>query len=120
MKLRLFVYGTLKRGGCNSHYMAGQDFIGQARTEARYRLVDCGGYPGLFPVNENGASVSGEIWDVDAPCRVRLDVLEDVAGGRYELVPVRLLAPFDGQEVLAYLYLCVAGDMPDAGTEWPV
>lgn len=120
MKLRLFVYGTLKRGGRYSRCMAGQDFIGEAQTEPRYRLVDCGGYPGMCPVEKDGVSVRGEIWDVDAGCRARLDVLEDVAGGEYELVKVSLLAPFDAQEVMTYLYLRADSDMPDAGTEWAV
>ena len=120
MKQRIFVYGTLKRGGRFSNYMAGQDFIGEAWTKPRYRLVDCGGYPGMFPVNENGVSVRGEVWDVDASCRARLDELEDVAGGEYELTEVGLLAPFDTEVAVTYLYLRAVGYLPDAGTDWPV
>ncbi|MCE9520233.1 MAG: gamma-glutamylcyclotransferase [Verrucomicrobia bacterium] len=118
MKQRIFIYGTLKRGDCNARYMATQDFIGEASTEPIYRMVDGGGYPGMFPVNENGVSVLGEVWDVDESCRERLDVLEDVAGGEYEVALVRLLAPFDGQEVLTYIFLRVEKSMPDVGTVW--
>ena len=118
MKQRIFIYGTLKRGGSFSHYMAGQEFIGQARTEPLYRMVDCGGYPGMFSVNENALSVCGEVWNVDESCRARLDVLEDVAGGEYELVKVQLLAPFDAQEVVTYIHLRANQNMPDAGTNW--
>lgn len=119
MKLRIFVYGTLKRGGRFSHYLAGQHFIGEARTEPRYRMVDCGGYPGMFPVAGNGVSVRGEVWDVDEFCRARLDELEDVAGGEYEFVEGQLLAPFDAQEVMTYLYLRAVAHLPDAGDDWP-
>lgn len=118
MKKRIFIYGTLKRGDCNASYMAGQDFIGKACTEPRYRMVDGGGYPGMFPVDENGVSICGEVWDVDESCRARLDVLEDVAGGEYEVAKVSLLAPFDGQEVITYIFLRPDKNMPDAGTVW--
>lgn len=120
MKLRIFVYGTLKRGGRFAHHMAGQEFVGEARTEPRYRMVDCGGYPGMFPVGENGASVRGEVWDVDPSCLARLDVLEDVAGGEYERVKVSLLDPYDAQDVLTYIYLRADEQMADAGTDWKV
>jgi len=118
MKLRIFVYGTLKRGRSYSRYMAGQDFMGEARTEPCYKMVDCGGYPGMFPVVENGVSIRGEVWEVDESCRARLDVLEDVAGGEYELRRVRLVEPFDAEEVLTYFLLRADGSMPDAGTNW--
>jgi len=35
---RIFVYGTLKRGGRNHHFMAGQQFVGEARTAPGYTL----------------------------------------------------------------------------------
>lgn len=118
MKQRIFIYGTLKRGDCNARFMVDQDFIGEACSEPRYRMVDCGGYPGMFPVDENGVSIHGEVWDVDELCRARLDVLEDVAGGEYEAAPISLLAPFNGQEVITYVFLRPAKNMPDAGTKW--
>ena len=119
---RIFVYGTLKRGGRFSYYLRSQRFVGEARTEPRYRLVDCGGYPGMYPagVEEEGRSIEGEIWEVDEPCRRELDVLEDVAGGEYELVPVPLLPPFDGEVIHGYLYRRFQPGMPDAGSCWPV
>lgn len=116
--MRIFIYGTLMRGRGNAGYMAGQDFIGQASTEPCYRMVDCGGYPGMFFVNESGVSVRGEVWDVDESCRARLDVLEDVAGGEYEVAKVALLAPFDVQQVLTYIHLRADENMSDAGTVW--
>lgn len=118
MKQRIFIYGTLKRGDCNARYMEGQNFIGEASTEPIYRMVDGGGYPGMFPVDENGVSIRGEVWDVNESCRARLDVLEEVASGEYEVALVRLLAPFDEQEVITYIYLRADESMPDAGRVW--
>ncbi len=42
MKQRIFVYGTLKRGGRYAHYLNGQAFLGEAFTEPCYRMVNGG------------------------------------------------------------------------------
>ena len=118
MSERLFLYGTLKRGLSNHGYMTGQRFLGEARTAPLYRMVNCGGYPGLFVVERNGVSVRGEVWEVDDECRAELDVLEDVAHGLYALERVRLLAPFDGEEVRTYVYRWPVEGYADAGEEW--
>ena len=118
MSRRIFVYGTLRRGGRFAHFMAGQEFLGEAWTEPAYRMVDVGTYPGMIRVGEGGVSVRGEVWKVDDECRARLDELEDVAGGEYELVTVDLLPPFDAGDVFAYLVLRAHERMPDAGTDW--
>jgi len=76
-KTILFVYGTLKRGGPNHRLLAGQQFLGEARTEPKYRLIDLGEYPGLQEATD-GESVSGEIYAVDDEAMARLDEFEDV------------------------------------------
>jgi gamma-glutamylaminecyclotransferase len=121
--MRIFVYGTLKRGLCNHGWMAGQQFIAEARTAPEYRMVDCGGYPGMFPVKLGGASIQGEIWEVDEAGRQKLDVLEDVEGGEYALEPVQLMdadAATDGvmDPVYTYIYKWSVVGMRNAGTEW--
>src|SRR5207248_3399857 len=69
---RLFVYGTLKRGGCRHRLLAGQRFLGETRTRPRYALFDLGAYPGLVPEAE-GESVHGELYEVDAGLLAVLD-----------------------------------------------
>ncbi len=119
MSERLFVYGSLKRGLSNHCYLAGQRFIAEARTQPAYRMVNYGGYPGMFPVENDGVSIAGEVWEVDEPCRKRLDVLEDVERGMYALERVKLLPPFDkAREVKTYLYRWPIEGCPDAGVEW--
>jgi gamma-glutamylcyclotransferase (GGCT)/AIG2-like uncharacterized protein YtfP len=120
MKRRIFVYGTLKRGGRYAHFLKGQAFVGEAQTAPVYRMVDAGSYPGMHAAKKNGTSIQGEVWEVDEDSRARLDELEDVSGGEYELVKVKLLAPFDAQEVFTYLFLRADETMPDAGTNWDV
>ena len=121
--MRLFVYGTLKRGLSNHGWMAGQQFIAEARTAPEYRMVDCGGYPGMFAVKLGGVSILGEIWEVDEAGRQKLDILEDVEGGEYALEPVRLMdadGAVDGvmDPVYTYVYKWTVVRMPDAGTDW--
>jgi gamma-glutamylaminecyclotransferase len=114
----IFVYGTLKRGLSNHRFLERQRFLGEARTKPAYRLVDCGGYPGMFAVEEKGVSVRGEVWEVDDDCRATLDVLEDVAHGMYALEPVMLLAPFDTDDVSTYVYRWPVEGKPEVKNEW--
>jgi gamma-glutamylcyclotransferase (GGCT)/AIG2-like uncharacterized protein YtfP len=111
---RLFVYGTLKRGRENHRWLSGQRFIAEARTAPVYRLFDLGGYPGMIR-DENGLSIEGEIWDVDADGMKNLDILEDLEGGEYKRVLIDL---HDGTRVEGYLYLRDVSGRPDAGASW--
>ena len=45
--------------------LAGQEFVGEARTVPGFRLFDLGGFPGLVPVKADRDGVAGEIWAVD-------------------------------------------------------
>src|SRR2546421_721985 len=62
----LFVYGTLKRGGCRHGPLAGQRYRGETHTRPRYALYDLGDYPGLTATSED-----------DAPRLILADWLED-------------------------------------------
>ena len=79
----VFVYGTLKRGGGNHHFLAGQAFVDEARTARGYTLYDLSGYPGMVRQDDDDTGVMGEVWSVDDECLARLDVLECTAEGLY-------------------------------------
>lgn len=100
----LFVYGTLKRGRANHHVLAGQNFLGEARTIAGYRLYHLGEYPGLVPAAADRAGVSGEIWSVTPVALARLDAFEGVPEGLYRRAPIPLQPPFAGRHVETYIY----------------
>ena len=114
---KLFIYGTLKRGCSNHHYMAGQRFVDVAQTAPLYRLVSMGSYPGMVTADP-GRSIDGEVWEVDDECLRRLDILEGIEDGEYgyELVP--LLPPFDAEPIHGYRYLLPVTGCPDIGTRW--
>ena len=114
----IFVYGTLKRGDVRSRALAGQTFLGECRTQPLYRLWDCGDYPALTQAGENGRSIEGELYDVDAECLSRLDDVEGVDDGLYSRDVVRLLPPRDRQRVEAYFYRLPVEGLPDCGERW--
>ncbi len=111
---RVFVYGTLKRGGENHSWIAGQQFVSLAKTRSVYRMFDLGGYPGMVRENQ-GLSIEGELWEVDTAGLARLDVLEDVAGGEYERVEIELEG---GEAAEGYLYLREVSGRRDCGACW--
>jgi gamma-glutamylaminecyclotransferase len=115
---RLFVYGTLKRGHRRSPALDGQRFLGIARTAARYRLLDCGGYPALVE-SADGRDIEGELWEVDAEGLARLDQIEGVDLRLYQRRTVILAAPFDELACEAYFYCRAVTGLRDCGGSWP-
>lgn len=70
----LFVYGSLLRGEDNHAELSGARFVAEARTAARYTLVDLGPYPAL--VEGGSAAIEGELYEVGAELLAALDAFE--------------------------------------------
>lgn len=93
----VFVYGTLKAGASNHHWLAG------ALSRGRRRLIgailhDLGPYPMAVLRPREPLVVHGELYDVDAAGLARLDVLED-----YPVLYSRSLRPLsDGTTAWVY------------------
>ncbi|MES2693078.1 MAG: gamma-glutamylcyclotransferase family protein [Verrucomicrobiota bacterium] len=118
MNTLLFIYGTLKRGCSNHHHMAGQKFVGPARTVPGYHLCDLGGYPAIVEKAGHPDGIVGEVWSIDAEGLERLDQFEGVHEGLYRRAPLALQAPFAGQTIDAYLSVLPTTGRPDIGSEW--
>ena len=114
----IFVYGTLKRGCGNHHFLAGQKFAGEAHTAPGFRLFDLGGHPGMVLQPDDREGVAGEIWSVDDACLVRLDALEGIAEGLYHREAVPLLAPDAGRGIEAYVYPHSVAGRREIGSVW--
>lgn len=116
----VFVYGTLQRGRALHEHLAGQRFVGNAKTKHDYRLYRIDWYPGLVdtPTFEQGLAIHGEVWDVDIEALRLLDEVEDVESGLYERRPIRLQKPFDQLPVIAYFYLGDVEGCSDNGDRW--
>jgi broad specificity phosphatase PhoE/gamma-glutamylcyclotransferase (GGCT)/AIG2-like uncharacterized protein YtfP len=112
---RLFVYGTLKRGGVRHVALAGQLLLGAARTTPRYELLDLGAYPGLVRAAA-GRPVEGELYEVGLETLPGLDAAEG-APALFRLDLVELLD--DGGPAFAYFYQPEPGGArPCAAPRW--
>ncbi|MDF3057341.1 MAG: hypothetical protein K0R17_1556 [Rariglobus sp.] len=100
----IFVYGTLKRGCKNHRHLAGQHYLGEARTVPGFRLYHLGSYPGMVADVSDTEGVTGELWSVDADALARLDAFEGIDEGLYRRAFVSLLAPYENESVNTYLY----------------
>ncbi|MBM3865165.1 MAG: gamma-glutamylcyclotransferase [Verrucomicrobia bacterium] len=118
MSRLLFVYGTLQRGRVNHGQLAGQRYLGPARTVPGFRLHDLGGYPGLVPHPATPIGVTGEVWAVEAAALARLDAFEGVGEGLYRRGSVPLAAPYEGEVVEAYFPLADVSGRPVVGETW--
>jgi gamma-glutamylcyclotransferase (GGCT)/AIG2-like uncharacterized protein YtfP len=97
----LFVNGGGMRGGNIHHSIEGNKFLGEARTAPRYRFFSVRDeFPGLWPVEEGGASIEGELYEVplevirdsfmpSEPPELELGVLELDDGGSSLVVLMR-------------------------------
>jgi gamma-glutamylaminecyclotransferase len=114
----IFVYGTLKRGGANHHFISGQALVGAAWTAPGFVLYDLAGYPGMVAESGNPEGVTGEVWSVDDECLANLDLLEGTADGLYRREGVPLRPPFARNRVEAYIYLQGVDGRRRVGSVW--
>jgi gamma-glutamylcyclotransferase (GGCT)/AIG2-like uncharacterized protein YtfP len=112
----LFVYGTLRRGLPSNSLLAGQQFLGEARSLPHYRLYDAGPYPCLVEDPQQGVAVRGEVWRVDEATLARLDEYEGVPHlfVRREIDLESIAGP-----VFAYFYRGDISGLKDCGESWP-
>ncbi len=92
------VYGTLKRGECNHHWLRGARFEGRTRVPG-LELYNLGEYPMAVPSRDPQARIHAELYRVEASALTRLDELEDYP----RLYDRRRLPTADGR--IAWIYL---------------
>ena len=77
-KYKLFVYGTLKRGFHNDHFLKNARYLGRAVTKERYPLIAPKvWYPYMIDAKGEGEMVEGELYEIDHPTLKRIDRLEE-------------------------------------------
>ncbi len=112
----LFVYGTLKRGQMNNHFLVGQTFLGEAETLPKYRLYGLGWHPGMVD-DTNGLAVKGELWRVDALSLAMMDEYEDHPNQFIrKVIEIR---DYPGQ-VESYFFNGIVPAVAPSGSEWPL
>lgn len=116
--IRVGVYGTLKRGQSNHHFLSAARFVGHCRLN-QITLFDTGPYPGAKLRPSEGVEV--EVYDVTTALFAQLDELEDYnpkarSAGEYDRR--QLETPFGR----AWVYLFnpdVSGLRPIRRGGWP-
>ena len=99
----LFVYGSLMRGFQHHGVLGGAKYLGKAKTEPRWELLDLGRFPAVVAGTHR---VQGEVYVVDDERLAGLDRLEGCPHF-YRRVRVSLA---DGRE--AFIYQLQPSAMP--------
>lgn len=91
---RLFVYGSLKRGGRHHDLMARARFLGEAETAPGFGLETIGEYLAMVERPGAASSVPGELFELEEQAEqaeALLSVLDEFEGDDYARreVPVR-------------------------------
>lgn len=114
MSLLLFVYGSLKRGGCYHTHLERAEYLGAHVCAPRYTMLDLGQYPGV--IEHGHTAIRGEVYRVDAGTLDRVDLLEDIPNSYRR----RLIDTGFGRAWI-YLYQRYRGDEPVVSSGiWPV
>ena len=71
----VFVYGRMRRGEADHHFLNGARHVADISTAAAFELVDLGGLPGL--IEGGDCAIHGEVYAVDAATLAMIDELED-------------------------------------------
>jgi gamma-glutamylcyclotransferase (GGCT)/AIG2-like uncharacterized protein YtfP len=102
----MFLNGTAMSGQKDHDAHRGSQFLGPARTAARYRFFAIRDeFPGLLPVERDGRVIEGELYDIpeeilrdrllpSEPAELELGTIELIGGElvyAMQLVPSRLL-----------------------------
>ncbi len=64
--MKVFLNGTAMAGGADHKSIKGAPFLGAAQTAPLYHFYSVGDrFPGLVPVETGGASIAGELYDLE-------------------------------------------------------
>jgi gamma-glutamylaminecyclotransferase len=99
--IHVFVYGSLKRGFRNHHFLATSRFIGTGTTHCCFDLLDLGYFPAM--IKPGTFAIRGELFSVDRHTLKNLDRLEG-NGVFYRREQHSVIVPEDGL-VSAWIYL---------------
>jgi len=95
---KVFVYGSLRKGGRLHGALVGCEFITTCRTKPEYSLRSLGAFPALCPGGDT--AVLGEVYEVSELIKQRLDQIE----GHPRLYVRTPIVVGDDIEVEAYLF----------------
>lgn len=71
----VFVYGSLRLGESNHHWLEGSRCLGLYTTKPCFTLLDLGDYPAA--IESGHTAIVGEVYRVSPEVMAKLDLLED-------------------------------------------
>ena len=105
----MFLNGEGMRGGTAHEHTTGSAFLGEAWTAPQYRFLAFGEeFPGLLPVDRDGAAIVGELYDVP------LDKLQRLLRAEPPQLELSVVTLSDGQ--LSFGMVVRAGQAIDSAT----
>ncbi|MFW6347834.1 MAG: gamma-glutamylcyclotransferase family protein [Cyclonatronaceae bacterium] len=109
---RLFVYGTLRRGGQNHGLLEGADFFYTTRIEG-YMMWSFGSYPAIVPARASQrpetSYITAELYGLDAALLARIDRLEAYHGPEHPQNLYERIRATDVSGQQAFLYVFAPG-----------
>lgn len=100
--MKVFVYGTLKKGYGNwDRYLRQSELVGRAATVGKFDMTNVG-FPYIYPT-QSGHRVAGEVFEIDQPTLANLDRLEG-EGHHYDRT-LQLVELEDGSTELCMTYV---------------
>lgn len=106
--IRVFVYGTLRAGESNHHFLRGAALLGSTRLTSGFRLYDLGPYPAAVKCREIKRALIGEVYEIDKETFSALDELEE-----YPQEYTRELIDTDYGQAWIYLYRLSVMRLPE-------
>ncbi|NLK66361.1 MAG: hypothetical protein GX282_02680 [Campylobacteraceae bacterium] len=95
------VYGTLKQGFTNHHFLENQQFLGRGKTVDKFPMID-GALPYAFDKTGVGLNLEIELYAVDKECLKSLDILEGVEENHY--FRKEIMCKMDYKKFKAWIY----------------
>ncbi|MBN1252531.1 MAG: gamma-glutamylcyclotransferase [Bacteroidales bacterium] len=113
-KIKLFVFGTLRKGGRLDFYMEGSQFQGMYYTQGQLMKSEVGS--AYIDFNDKSAHTIGELYLVNFYCLLRINHLESTSGefpAGYDINTIKIWPYQVGEEIefeeknreIAFFYL---------------
>ena len=84
--MKVFVYGTLKRGGVLHNSLKDCKYLGVDKIE-NFTMFELGWYPAVVPTLDSRESIYGEVYEIDDKILSELDAIEG-KGTLYDRVKI--------------------------------
>ncbi|MGF1725149.1 gamma-glutamylcyclotransferase family protein [Photobacterium nomapromontoriensis] len=111
--MKVFVYGTLRKGEVNASLLDGAICLGACTLQSGFRLFDLGDYPAAI-ISSGAPALVGEVYEITAETLQVLDALERYPD-LYDRVPV--MTPLGESWVYTYNG-CLANIAPISNGDW--